>query len=105
MKSISEMTQKTTKSTTNTITDDGCMRLAAAIVDDVVEDYIKSVECYKKAKEYKHESMIKQYEYHLKSLRDFLRSDYCAGLVFLATGAEYNLNGDELLNIIDKRCQ
>lgn len=102
MKSISENKKQTI---TKSITDDGCIRLATAIVVDVFEDYQKTMEGYKKAKEMNHKSMIKQYEYHLDSLRKFIQSDYCAGLVFLATNMEYNLNGEELLNLIDKKCQ
>ena len=101
--SISEMTTKSENKLT--ITDDGCMRLAAAIVANVIEDYQKSVEGYHRATKNNHQSMMKQYEYHLSTLADFIKSDYCANLVFLATGGEYNLDGDEILKIINKKCQ
>lgn len=43
--------------------------------------------------------MIKNYKAHLNSLRN----DYCAGLVFLVTNTEYDLTGEELYNLVEKK--
>lgn len=96
------ISETTTKSEIKTITDDGCMRLAAAIVANVIEDYQKSVEGYHRSKKHNNQSMIKQYEYHLNTLKNFIKSDYCANLIFLATGGEYDLNGEEILKTINR---
>lgn len=106
------MTMKKTKTSisenkiqtiSKSITDEGCIRLATAIVVDVFEDYQKTVKGYQKAKEHHNQSMIKNYEAYLNSLRKFIQSDYCAGLVFLATNTEYDLTGEELLNLVEKK--
>ena len=47
--------------------------------------------------------MIKNYKAHLNSLKNFIQSDYCAGLVFLATNTEYDLTGEELLDLVEKK--
>lgn len=83
------ISENKTQTITKSITDEGCIRLATAIVVDVFEDYQKTVEGYQKAKEHHNQSMIKNYEAHL--------------MVFLATNTEYDLTGEELLNLVEKK--
>lgn len=102
-KTKTSISENKTQTISKSITDEGCIRLATAIVVDVFEDYQKTVKGYQKAKEDQNKDMIKIYEAHLNSLRNFIQSEYCAGLVFLATNTEYDLTGEELLNLVEKK--